>query len=94
MNRSSQTGIEQLIELMARLRDHDTGCPWDLKQTWGSLLQHTLEEVYELADAIDSNDADKVRDELGDYLFQAVFYAQIAAEAGQFDFDQTLIDLL
>lgn len=87
MTERAPRGIEQLVELMARLRDPQTGCPWDLKQTWASLVPHTLEEVYELADAIEKNDAAKVREELGDYLFQAVFYARIAEEAGLFNFD-------
>lgn len=80
-------GLAQLRELMSRLRDPQTGCPWDLQQDHRSLLQHTLEEVYELADAVDRNDFSQMRDELGDYLFQAVFYAQIAAEQGHFDLD-------
>jgi ATP diphosphatase len=79
--------MQQLRELMARLRDPQTGCPWDLEQDLRSLVPHTLEEVYELADAIERGDAAQLRDELGDYLFQAVFYAQIAAERGVFDFD-------
>ena len=80
-------GIDALRELMSRLRDPRDGCPWDLSQDWKSLLGHTLEEVYELADAVERNAVEQVRDELGDYLFQAVFYAQIAAERGLFDFD-------
>lgn len=78
--------IGDLLELMRRLRDPETGCPWDLKQDHVSLLEHTLEEVYELADAVERGDAVQMRDELGDYLFQAVFYAQVAAERGEFDF--------
>lgn len=79
--------IGDLRELMRRLRDPETGCPWDLEQDHASLLEHTLEEVYELADAVERRDSAQMRDELGDYLFQAVFYAQIAAERGEFDFD-------
>lgn len=79
--------IGDLRELMRRLRDPHTGCPWDLTQDHASLLEHTLEEVYELADAVERGDSAQLRDELGDYLFQAVFYAQIAAENGDFDFD-------
>ena len=78
--------MDELIELMRRLRDPQTGCPWDLQQDWRSLLPHTLEEVYELVDAIERDDIPQVRDEIGDYLFQAVFYAQIASEKGWFDF--------
>ena len=79
-------GIEDLLELMRRLRDPQTGCPWDLEQDHASLLAHTLEEVYELADAVERGDVAQLRDELGDYLFQAVFYARIAEEQGHFDF--------
>lgn len=84
--RMGRHGIEDLLELMRRLRDPQTGCPWDLKQDHASLLAHTLEEVYELADAVERGDFAQMRDELGDYLFQAVFYAQIAEEQGHFDF--------
>ena len=80
-------GIDSLRELMRRLRDPVSGCPWDLAQDWKSLVRHTLEEVYELVDAIEREDVAAVRDELGDYLFQAVFYAQIAAEQELFDLD-------
>jgi len=83
----AEHAIEDLRELMRRLRDPQDGCPWDLQQDWRSLVRHTLEEVYELADAIERDDAGAVREELGDYLFQAVFYAQIAAERGLFDLD-------
>jgi len=79
-------GIEDLLELMRRLRDPQTGCPWDLQQDYVSLLRHTLEEVYELADAVERGDHAQMRDELGDYLFQAVFYARVAEEQGRFDF--------
>ena len=79
--------MAELRELMRRLRDPETGCPWDLRQDRQSLLPHTLEEVYELADALERGDSTQVCDELGDYLFQAVFQAQIAAERGEFDFD-------
>ncbi len=72
--------MDDLIAVMRRLRDPDTGCPWDLQQDFRSLVRHTLEEVYELVDAIEHGDSGQVRDELGDYLFQAVFYAQIAEE--------------
>jgi nucleoside triphosphate diphosphatase len=80
-------GIPELLELMRRLRDPQTGCPWDIGQDHVSLVPHTLEEVYELADAVARSDFAQMRDELGDYLFQAVFYAQIAAEQQRFDFD-------
>ncbi len=80
-------GIGELRRLMERLRDPSTGCPWDLMQDFRSLVRHTIEETYELVDAIERDDQRAIRDELGDYLFQAVFYAQIASERGLFDFD-------
>ncbi len=79
--------IEQLLDIMARLRDPKEGCPWDREQTLASLVPHTIEEAYEVADAIAQGDANELRSELGDLLFQVVFYAQVAREAGQFDFD-------
>jgi ATP diphosphatase len=72
---------------MSKLRDPVQGCPWDLKQSIASLLPHTLEEVYEVADAIESGSMVELEDELGDLLFQIVFYAQLAREGGSFDFD-------
>ena len=79
--------IDELLTLMARLRDPQHGCPWDIKQTWQSILPHTLEEVYEVADAVDRHDATALCDELGDLLFQVVFYAQMGSEQGLFGFD-------
>jgi ATP diphosphatase len=79
--------IERLRAIMAALRDPVKGCPWDLVQTWASIAPHTLEEAYELADAIERGDVQHVRDELGDLLFQVVFQARIAEERGLFDFD-------
>jgi len=77
--------IRRLQEIMATLRDPACGCPWDLEQTWASIAPHTIEEAYELADAIDHGDPAKVREELGDLLFQVVFQARIAEERGLFD---------
>jgi len=79
--------MEQLLKVMESLRDPDTGCPWDNEQTFASLIPYTLEESYEVADAIDNQDFDELRLELGDLLFQIVFYAQIAREKGLFDFN-------
>ncbi|WP_305966605.1 nucleoside triphosphate pyrophosphohydrolase [Marinobacter salsuginis] len=79
--------IEDLKYLMARLRDPDTGCPWDTKQSYKSIVPHTLEEAYEVADAIEREDYPHLKDELGDLLFQVIFYAQIGREDGHFDFD-------
>ena len=81
------TAINQLRTLMTMLRDGDFGCPWDLKQTIASLAPYTLEETYEVIDAIEKQDMVELEDELGDLLFQVIFYAQIASEEGAFDFD-------
>lgn len=81
------TPLDELLSIIQRLRDPQHGCPWDIKQTWKTILPHTLEEVYEVADAIDRDDVDALQDELGDLLFQIVFLAQIAQEQGLFDFD-------
>lgn len=72
---------------MARLRDPDGGCPWDLEQDFASIAPHTIEEAYEVADAIERQDMDDLKDELGDLLFQVVFYSQMAKEDGLFGFD-------
>src|SRR5688572_11318018 len=79
--------IERLLAIMARLRDPERGCPWDREQTWATIAPHTLEEAYELADAVADGDPHRVRDELGDVLFQVVFQARIAEERGEFAFD-------
>ncbi|MBI1422661.1 MAG: nucleoside triphosphate pyrophosphohydrolase [Gammaproteobacteria bacterium] len=79
--------IERLLTIMQRLRDPNGGCPWDRAQTYKTIVPHTLEEAYEVADAIEREDYDELRDELGDLLFQVVFYAQLAREEGRFDFD-------
>lgn len=80
-------GIRELQRLMERLRDPDTGCPWDLQQTYQSIAPFTLEECLELIDALEQNDFDHVEEELGDLLFQVIFYAQLGKEEGRFDFD-------
>jgi MazG family protein len=79
--------IARLLEIMARLRDPERGCPWDREQTWTTIAPHTIEEAYELADAVRQGDPALVRDELGDVLFQVVFQSRIAEEQGQFNFD-------
>jgi MazG family protein len=81
------SGIERLRQIMVRLRDPVGGCPWDREQDWASIAPHTIEEAYELADAIARGEPEAVRDELGDVLFQVVFQARIAEERGLFDFD-------
>ena len=82
-----KSAIEKLQEIMAMLRDKNHGCPWDLDQTLVSLIPHTIEEVYEVADAIEKNDIDNIVDELGDLLFQVIFYAQIGNEEKIFNFE-------
>jgi ATP diphosphatase len=75
-----------LLQLMARLRDPTRGCPWDCEQTFATIAPFTIEEAYEVADAIDRNDPQQLRDELGDLLFQIVFHSRMAQERGWFDF--------
>ena len=72
---------------MTQLRDPDTGCPWDVAQTYATIAPYTIEEAYEVADAIQQNDMAALKDELGDLLLQVVFHARIGEEAGDFDFD-------
>lgn len=83
---ASAAPIDRLLAIMARLRDPARGCPWDLEQSFRTIVPHTIEEAYEVADAIERDDMASLKDELGDLLFQVVFYAQMAREAGSFDF--------
>jgi MazG family protein len=78
--------LRELLAIMARLRAPD-GCPWDREQTFASIAPYTIEEAYEVADAIERGDLRELKDELGDLLFQVVFHAQMASEAGEFDFE-------
>jgi ATP diphosphatase len=82
--------LPDLLHLMARLRDPQHGCPWDLKQDFRSIVPHTLEEAYEVADAIERGDFEHLPGELGDLLFQVVYYSQLAREEGRFDFAQVI----
>ncbi len=82
--------IEDLKRLMERLRDPEYGCPWDLKQTYQSIAPFTLEECLELIDALEQSDFEHVEEELGDLLFQVIFYAQLGKEEGRFDFDSVV----
>jgi len=88
MNRelAAQSRMRELLAIMERLRAAD-GCPWDRVQTFASIAPYTIEEAYEVADAVERGDMGHLRDELGDLLFQVVFHAQIASEANQFDFE-------
>ena len=79
--------IERLVDIMARLRKPETGCQWDLAQTFSTIAPFTIEEAYEVADAIENGDREQICDELGDLLLQVVFHSQIAEEEGSFTFD-------
>jgi nucleoside triphosphate diphosphatase len=83
----AQSGIERLLWVMARLRDPEGGCPWDLEQDFSSIAPYTIEEAYEVADAIERQDFHDLEGELGDLLLQVVYHAQMAKEAGRFDFE-------
>jgi len=80
-------GLQALVQVMARLRDPQGGCPWDLEQTHETLKKYVIEEAYEVVEAVDLGSAEKLCEELGDLMLQAVFHAQLAAEAGQFTMD-------
>jgi len=84
---SSERTIDRLLDIMAALRTPVTGCPWDLEQSFATIAPYTIEEAYEVADAIERGDLDDLKDELGDLLLQVVFHAQMATEADAFDFD-------
>ena len=86
-SKASLGEMQRLLEIMRQLRDPESGCPWDVKQTMESLTRYTIEEAYEVADAIATGDMHEIKDELGDLLFQVVFYAQIASETSAFSFD-------
>jgi uncharacterized protein YabN with tetrapyrrole methylase and pyrophosphatase domain len=83
----SEAPIERLRALMARLRDPEHGCPWDVEQTFATIAPYTVEEAYEVADAIERGSLTDLREELGDLLFQVVFHSRMAEEQGAFDFD-------
>ncbi|WDU59758.1 nucleoside triphosphate pyrophosphohydrolase [Pseudemcibacter aquimaris] len=82
--------MQKLIDIMAKLRDPKDGCAWDVEQTFETIAPYTIEEAYEVSEAIDNNDMDALKDELGDLLFQAVFHARMAEEAGHFNFDDVV----
>jgi MazG family protein len=83
----AQRPIDRVLAIMARLRHPAEGCPWDVAQSFATIAPYTIEEAYEVADAIDCGDMPALREELGDLLFQVVFHARMAEEAGHFDFD-------
>jgi tetrapyrrole methylase family protein/MazG family protein/ATP diphosphatase len=82
--------IDRLLDVMARLRDRDGGCPWDVEQTFATIAPYTVEEAYEVADAIERGDLKDLKEELGDLLFQVVFHSRIAEEDGAFAFDEVV----
>lgn len=82
--------IEDLLRIMAALRDPENGCPWDIEQTFETIAPYTIEEAYEVADAIQSGDMEALKDELGDLLLQSVYHAQMATEAGYFNFSDVV----
>ena len=84
---SETVPVAALVKIMQQLRDPQNGCPWDIEQTMQSIIPHTIEETYEVADAIYAGDPDHIKEELGDLLFQVVFYAQLGQEQGWFSFD-------
>lgn len=87
---ASKHTIDELLHIMARLRDPEGGCPWDLKQDFSTIAAFTIEEAYEVADAIARNDMQELKEELGDLLFQVAFYTQMGKEQGSFDFDDVV----
>ena len=93
MSKTSYT-LDDLLYLMARLRDPQTGCPWDIKQDYASIAPSTIEEAYEVVDAIEKQDFGHLNEELGDLLFQVIFYAQIGKEEQRFDFSSIVSSLV
>lgn len=85
-----KAGLARLMEIMRRLRDPETGCPWDIEQDFASIAPYTIEEAYEVADAIERGETGELRDELGDLLLQVVYHSQMAQEAGLFGFDDVV----
>ena len=86
----SSAGIDRLLEIMRRLRDPDTGCPWDIEQTFASIAPYTIEEAYEVADAIERQDWPELEGELGDLLLQTVYHTAMGEEAGHFSFQSVV----
>ena len=87
---NSEAGMERLLEIMRRLRDPETGCPWDVEQSFETIAPYTIEEAHEVSDAIERKAYDELKDELGDLLFQSVFHAQIAQDKGLFAFNDVV----
>lgn len=90
---NEEASIKKLRWIMSELRDPKTGCPWDIKQDFASITSHTLEEAYEVVDAIEQGDFDELEKELGDLLFQVIFYSQLGKEQQLFDFDSVIVGI-
>jgi len=90
VNVKSEASIDKLRWIMSQLRDPDTGCPWDIKQNFASITAHTIEEAYEVVDAIEQNDFVELNKELGDLLFQVIFYSELGQEQNLFNFDSVV----
>lgn len=90
MTEPKTSSMDDLLSIMARLRDPDGGCPWDVQQNFSTIAPYTIEEAYEVADAIDRGDMHDLKDELGDLLLQVVFHSRMAEEAGHFSFDDVV----
>ena len=91
---ADMSSMDRLLYMMARLRDPETGCPWDIKQDFSTIAPYTLEETCEVLEAIANSDMENLREELGDLLFQVIFHAQMASEADHFSFEQVAEGLL
>ncbi len=94
MTESRRYGVEDLLTLMSRLRDPKDGCPWDQEQSYRTIAPSTIEEAYEVVDAIERENYDHLREELGDLLFQVIFYSQLAQEEQRFDFSDIVSELV
>src|ERR1700753_578929 len=85
--------IDRLLQIMARLRDRESGCPWDIEQNFATIAPYTIEEAYEVGDAIERGDMAALKDELGDLLLQVVFHARMAEEDGLFAFEDVAAEI-
>ena len=94
LKQKKQYTLTSLLEIMKTLRDPIKGCPWDQKQTINSIVKYTIEEVYEVVEAIEKKDSNLLKTELGDLLFQIIFYCQICNENGDFDFFRVIINFM
>ncbi len=90
MDNPKEDNMQKLLDIMAKLRDRQNGCAWDVEQTFETIAPYTIEEAYEVAEAIENDDMHALKDELGDLLFQAVFHARMAEEAGYFNFSDVV----